>query len=123
MLSRHGEFVEVYRHGIKIIYSTHGKVGIFNFSYFMNTIVQSLVLLGLSVQATKLVATYCLCWEGTSQIFSRYQNTAIDVSRAKARTAALAGMQVQQFFQSLDPTKQGRMSEVRLFRSLEVIWG
>ena len=123
VLSRHGEFVEVYRHGVKVIYSTHGKVGIFNLTYFLNTIVQALVLLGLSVQITKLIANYCLSWEGTSQIFSRYQNTNVDVNRAKARTAALAGMQVQQFFHSLDPQRRGEMSQTKLFKNLQVMLG
>jgi hypothetical protein len=27
--------------GVKVVYSTHGKIGVFNFNYFLNVIVQA----------------------------------------------------------------------------------
>jgi len=58
IVARTAEFVEAYRQGVKIVYSAHGKVGLFNPSYFLNVVVQALVLLGLSTQITRLAANY-----------------------------------------------------------------
>jgi len=60
-------------------------------------------------------------WDGTSKVFSKYSNTTVNVERTKARTAALAGLQVQQFFTSLDPDHKGVMSKLKLFKNLRIM--
>lgn len=121
MVYRETEFVESYRQGVKVVYSTHGKVGVFNFNLFVNQLVQGLVLLTLSTEIAKFIARYCLFYDGTSQIFAGYQNTFCDKDRAVARTAALAGMQTTTFFSTLDPHRTGDMSKLRLFKNLRVM--
>ena len=106
-----------------MIYAAHGSVGVFNFTYFVNALVQGLVLLGASTQITKLLANYAFDCDGTSLVYSNNQNLNVSCPRAVARTAALAGLQTEQFFASLDPDHTADMSSGRLFKNLRLMVG
>jgi hypothetical protein len=104
--------------GVKLAFTRSGAFGFFDYGYFVNVVLQGsnlplqapsmrlspavatgVILLGISVEITKQVARNCVHYDGTSQIFSNYQNTLISCPRATARTAALAALQCHQFFE------------------------
>jgi len=115
--------IEQYAQTIQLVFLSTSDVAFYSFQLLFNKIIEGVVLLGVSVQVTKLIANHFLQSSGTSQIFSRYQNTEVNVKRAKARTAALAGLQTDHFFTSFDRDKTGHMSNLQLFRNLRLVLG
>jgi hypothetical protein len=60
---------------------------------------------------------------GTSPVFEKYANTFCDVPRAFARSAAVAAINMQSFFNSLDNERSGQMSTGQLFQNLKLMVG
>jgi len=118
-----GKVYDRYQQGVKVVYSAHGKIGVFSLTHAVNTFVQALVLLGLSTTVCKIVANYLLVWDGTSRIFNKYQNIVCDKQKALARTAASTAMQLNTFFDALDPDFENEMSKARLFQNLRAVLG
>lgn len=125
--------------GIKVVFHLHGKIGFFEMFYFMEVIVQAVVLMGVSTYVGKYWAIYGLMGlgmfipyfaDGTDEIFKRYQDTEVAPRKVIARTAANSALQVKAFLNHLDQGIEkkgkkftGNLSKVTLFRILQILYG
>ena len=59
------------RFGVTLSFEYSGLWGHFDLSFFIDKIIQGVILLGISVQITKFVAANCFPCDGTSQVHDR----------------------------------------------------
>jgi len=108
---------------VQLIFQTTNSVGAYSNALFLAKIIEGVVMLGIAVQITKFIASHFMHSDGVSPIFQRYQNTQVSVKRARARTASLAGLQTDGFFDSFDKKRTGHMSNRHLFNNLRLVMG
>jgi hypothetical protein len=122
------ESIERYFYGVKFLYMTKGRLGLFSWLRLMAGIVQAVVMFEVANTLTKIFATtdiripYC-CPTGvlhleTRRVFAAYQNMVIDVHDLVAKTALGAATQVSSFFATVDPNGTGNMSRWQLFQDI-----